>query len=187
MPVLVPAAADEVIPLNRLRAAIGRRMAEAKQQVPHFYVTHEYDMAAVMELRKQVNALLPENEKISVNDFILKAAALTLRQFPNLNAAFQGDKVLRHGQVNVGVAVAVEGGLLTVVNKDTDRKPVRQIAQKCERWLRAPARAKFVRKISRARRFRSATWGCMMWSISSPLSTHLKLVSWQLVQCAKCR
>ena len=128
MPVLVPAMADEVIPLNRLRAAIGRRMAEAKQQVPHFYVTHEYDMAAVMELRKQVNALLPENEKISVNDFILKAAALTLRQFPNLNAAFQGDKVLRHGQVNVGVAVAVEGGLLTVVNKDTDRKPVRQIA-----------------------------------------------------------
>ena len=128
MPMLVPAMADEVIPLNRLRAAIGRRMAEAKQQVPHFYVTHEYDMAAVMELRKQVNALLPENEKISVNDFILKAAALTLRQFPNLNAAFQGDKVLRHGQVNVGVAVAVEGGLLTVVNKDTDRKPVRQIA-----------------------------------------------------------
>ncbi len=123
-----PAPADEVIPLNRLRAAIGRRMQEAKQQVPHFYVTHEYDMAAVMALRKQINAMLPDNEKISVNDFIVKAVALALRQYPNLNASLQGDQVVRHGQVNVGVAVAVEGGLLTVVNRDTDRKPLRQIA-----------------------------------------------------------
>lgn len=123
-----PAPADEVIPLNRLRAAIGRRMQEAKQQVPHFYVTHEYEMAAVMDLRKQANALLPDDEKISVNDFILKAVALALRQYPNLNASLQGDQVVRHGQVNVGVAVAVEGGLLTVVNRDTDRKPLRQIA-----------------------------------------------------------
>ncbi len=125
---LSPAPADEIIPLNRLRAAIGRRMTEAKQQIPHFYVTHEYDMAAVMDLRKQLNGMLPENEKISVNDFIVKAVALALRQFPNLNASLQGDKVLRHGQVNVGVAVAVEGGLLTVVNRDTDRKSLRQIA-----------------------------------------------------------
>ena len=143
-PVLTPAPADELVPLSRLRAAIGRRMTEAKQQVPHFYVTHEYDMAAAMELRKQVNALLPENEKISVNDFIVKAVALTLRQFPNLNAALQGDKVLRHGQVNIGVAVAVEGGLLTVVNKDTDRKSVRQIATEV-RTMVARARASKVR------------------------------------------
>ncbi len=123
-----PAPADEVIPLNRLRAAIGRRMVEAKQQVPHFYVTHEYDMATVMELRKQLNALLPENEKLSVNDFIIKATALTLRQFPNLNASLKGEEIVRHGQVNIGVAVAVEGGLLTVVNRDTDRKSLRQVA-----------------------------------------------------------
>jgi pyruvate dehydrogenase E2 component (dihydrolipoamide acetyltransferase) len=123
-----PAPADQVIPLNRLRAAIGRRMVEAKQQVPHFYITHEYDMAAVMDLRKQVNAMLPENEKVSVNDFIVKAVALALRQFPNLNASLKGDQVIRHGQVNVGVAVAVEGGLLTVVNRDTDRKSLHQIA-----------------------------------------------------------
>jgi pyruvate dehydrogenase E2 component (dihydrolipoamide acetyltransferase) len=124
---LAPAPADEIISLNRLRQAIGRRMVEAKQQVPHFYVTHEYDMAPVMELRKQLNAMLPDNEKLSVNDFIVKAAALALRQFPNLNASLKGDQVVRHGQVNVGVAVSVEGGLLTVVNRDTDRKPLRQI------------------------------------------------------------
>jgi pyruvate dehydrogenase E2 component (dihydrolipoamide acetyltransferase) len=103
-------------------------MVEAKQQVPHFYVTHEYDLAGVMALRKQINALLSEAEKISVNDFIVKAAALALRQFPGLNATFQGDKIIQRGQVNIGVAVSVEGGLLTVVCKDADRKPIRQIS-----------------------------------------------------------
>jgi len=123
-----PPPPDEVIERSRLRVAIGRRMTEAKQQVPHFYVTHEYDVAPLLALRKQVNTLLDESEKVSVNDFIVKAAALTLRQFPNLNASLDGDQVLRHGQVNVGVAVAVEGGLLTVVCRDPDRKPLRQIA-----------------------------------------------------------
>jgi pyruvate dehydrogenase E2 component (dihydrolipoamide acetyltransferase) len=125
---LEAAPASESVPLNRLRAAIGRRMMEAKQQAPHFYVTHEYDVAALLDLRKQVNALLPEEDKISVNDFVVKAAALALREFPNLNASLQGDSVLRHGAVNIGVAVAVEGGLLTVVCRDADRKPLRQIA-----------------------------------------------------------
>jgi pyruvate dehydrogenase E2 component (dihydrolipoamide acetyltransferase) len=124
----VPAPADEIVHLNRLRAAIGRRMVEAKQQVPHFYVAHEYDVATLLDLRKQVNALLPDEEKVSVNDFIIKATALALRQFPNLNASLQGDQIVRHGSVNIGVAVAVEGGLLTVVCRDADRKPLRQIA-----------------------------------------------------------
>jgi pyruvate dehydrogenase E2 component (dihydrolipoamide acetyltransferase) len=121
---------DATVTLSRLRGAIGRRMTESKQQVPHFYVTHEYDMAALLELRKQANALLPEEQKISVNDFVVKAAALTLREFPNLNASLdeKNNRVVRHGQVNVGVAVAVEGGLLTVVSRDTDRKPLRQLA-----------------------------------------------------------
>ena len=121
---------DTRIPLSRLRAAIGRRMVEAKQQVPHFYVTNEYDMAPVMTLRKQVNSMLPENEKISVNDFILKAIALTLRDFPNLNASIdqQKNEIIRHGSINVGVAVAVENGLLTVVCRDADFKSLRQIS-----------------------------------------------------------
>lgn len=123
-----PPPPDEKISLTRLRAAIGRRMVDAKQQVPHFYITHEYDMAPVIEMRRQINAMLPEGEKLSVNDFVVKAVALALRQFPNLNTSLNGEAVIRHGQVNVGVAVAVEGGLLTVVCKDTDRKPLRQIS-----------------------------------------------------------
>ncbi len=126
---VVTPAAGETVPLTRLRAAIGRRMTEAKQQVPHFYVTHEYNMEPLMALRREVNALLAEQgEKASVNDFIVRAVALALREFPNLNASLQGDQVVRHAQINVGVAVAVEGGLLTVVCHEADRKSVRQIA-----------------------------------------------------------
>ena len=105
---VIAAREDELIAPTRLRQAIARRMSGAKQAVPHFYVTHEYKMDAVMALRKQINEFLPDEEKLSVNDFIVKAAALTLREFPNLNSALQGDKVLRHGAVNIGVAVAVE-------------------------------------------------------------------------------
>ncbi len=123
-----PPPPDEHIKVSRLRAAVGRRMVESTQQVPHFYVTHEYDVAPMLELRKQINAMLGEGEKLSVNDLIIKAIALTLRQFPNLNAALKGDEIIRYGQVNIGVAVAVEGGLLTVVCHDTDRKPLRQIS-----------------------------------------------------------
>jgi pyruvate dehydrogenase E2 component (dihydrolipoamide acetyltransferase) len=126
---LGPAPEDEIVPLSKLRAAIGRRMAQAKQQVPHFYVTAEYDMGPLMAMRAQVNLMLADaDEKLSVNDFIVKAVALALREFPNLNASLQDDRVVHHGQVNIGVAVAVEGGLLTVVVRDADRKPLRQIS-----------------------------------------------------------
>ena len=121
-------AADQTIQTTKLRQAIGRRLVESKQTIPHFYVTHEYKMDALMAMRKQANEYLPDNEKISVNDFILKAVALTLRQFPNLNASINGDQVVQYGHVNVGVAVTVPGGLMTVVVKDTDQKTMRQIS-----------------------------------------------------------
>ncbi len=121
-------AADETIQTTKLRQAIGRRLVESKTTIPHFYVTHEYKMEALMDLRKQLNGYLPEGEKLSVNDFIVKAVALALREFPNLNATLSGDKILRHGGVNVGVAVTVPGGLMTVVVKDTDQKSLRQIS-----------------------------------------------------------
>jgi len=120
--------ADQTIPLSKLRATIARRMTESKTSIPHFYVTHEYNVAALMDLRKQVNAVLQENEKVSINDFIVKAVALALHQFPNLNASLNGTAVNRHSAVNIGVAVSVEGGLLTVVCRDADLKPLRQIS-----------------------------------------------------------
>ena len=120
--------ADQVVHLTKLKATVGRRTQEAKQTVPHFYVSHEYNMEGVMALRKQLNAVLPDDQKLSVNDFIVRAVALALRQFPNLNATLNGGEILRHGHVNVGNAVATEAGLLTVVCKDTDQKPMRLIS-----------------------------------------------------------
>lgn len=120
--------ADESIQTTKLRQAIGRRLVESKTTIPHFYVTHEYKMEALMALRKQLNGYLPDGEKLSVNDFILKAVALSLREFPNLNATLKGDEIIRRGGVNVGVAVTVPGGLMTVVVKDTDQKPLRVIS-----------------------------------------------------------
>lgn len=128
--VTVTPGVDKLVPLTRLRAAIARRMTEAVQQVPHFYVTYDYDMQALMELRKQLNEILPEDEKTSVNDFMVKAIALTLREYPNLNASIDlgKDQIVQHGSINVGVAVALDSGLLTVVSRGTDQKPLRQIA-----------------------------------------------------------
>jgi pyruvate dehydrogenase E2 component (dihydrolipoamide acetyltransferase) len=119
---------SEELALTRLRQAIGRRMTESKTTVPHFYVTTEVDMGAALALRKQINETLPDEQKVSVNDLIVKAAALALRDFPNLNAAFGGDKIIRHKRINVGSAVAVEGGLLTVVQKDTDTSTLSKVA-----------------------------------------------------------
>jgi pyruvate dehydrogenase E2 component (dihydrolipoamide acetyltransferase) len=121
--------ADNLVPLSRLRQAIGRRMVDSKHNYPSFYVSYEYDLGPVMEMRKQANQMLAgTGEKLSVNDFLVKAVALTLRQFPNLNAKLNGDSVLQYGRVNVGNAVAVENGLLTVVCHDADQKSLRQIS-----------------------------------------------------------
>jgi pyruvate dehydrogenase E2 component (dihydrolipoamide acetyltransferase) len=119
---------DEEIAMSRLRKAIGRRMVESKTTVPHFYVTSDVDMGPALALRKEINALLPEDQKVTVNDMIVKAAAIALREYPNLNASFAGDSVIQYGQINVGSAVAVEGGLLTVVQKNTDVSSLAQIA-----------------------------------------------------------
>jgi pyruvate dehydrogenase E2 component (dihydrolipoamide acetyltransferase) len=119
---------DKTIPTTKLRQAIGRRLVESKQTVPHFYVTHEFKMDALMDIRKQANAFLPDHEKLSVNDFIVKAVALALRQFPNLNAAIKENEIIQFGHVNIGVAVTVPGGLMTVVVRDADAKPLRQIS-----------------------------------------------------------
>ncbi len=124
----VSAPADEHVAIDRLRSAIGRRMVDSKQNIPHFYVTHVYDVEPLMALRSQLNELLPDGQKLTVNDFIVKAAALALRQFPNLNASLANNEVIRHGHINIGVAVAVPGGLLTVVCRDADQKPLRVIS-----------------------------------------------------------
>lgn len=128
-----------VEPLTGMRQTIARRMVESKTQAPHFYVTMEIDMAAAMALRSQLNAVLPEAEKLSVNDLIVKASAIALRQFPNVNASFAADGIHVHDQVNIGLAVARENGLVTAVLRDPDKKPLAQLGREA-RELVARAR-----------------------------------------------
>ena len=123
-----PAEGYTVEPLTGMRQTIAKRMVESKTQAPHFYVTMDIDMGPAMALRSQINALLPEGEKLSVNDLIVKAAAIALRQFPGINASFAADGIHIHEQVNVGLAVARDNGLVTAVLRDGDKKSLTQIA-----------------------------------------------------------
>lgn len=129
-PTRVPTGPEtEEISISRLRKAIARRMTESKQTIPQFYVTSAVDMTDALALRKQINDALPEGDKVTVNDLIIKACGLALRQYPNLNSSWGGDKVIRNNRVNVSTAVAVEGGLLTVTQKNTDVTPLADIAR----------------------------------------------------------
>jgi pyruvate dehydrogenase E2 component (dihydrolipoamide acetyltransferase) len=129
-PILAPSLlkAEEITP-TKLRQTIAKRMTASKQSVPHFYVTSEIDMVEALALRAKLNALVDEAGKISVNDMVVKAAALALVKFPSINASYGDNVIVRHGAVNMGIAVAMEQGLITVVVSDADRKPLSQIAR----------------------------------------------------------
>jgi pyruvate dehydrogenase E2 component (dihydrolipoamide acetyltransferase) len=109
----------ERVPLTRMRAAIARRLAESKATVPHFYVSGDCRMERLLALRSEINEISPR--RISVNDLVVKAVALALRDVPAANATWSGDSILRHRTVDVAVAVAVDDGLLTPVVQDADR------------------------------------------------------------------
>ncbi|WP_322801601.1 dihydrolipoamide acetyltransferase family protein [Thermoflexus sp.] len=117
------------IPVSPLRQAIARRMTASKQTVPHFYVTVEVDMDEAMAWRARINEALGERGRVSVNDMVVKAAALALREFPALRSSYQEGGIVRHEAIHIGIAVALEEGLITVVLRDADKKPLAQIAR----------------------------------------------------------
>jgi pyruvate dehydrogenase E2 component (dihydrolipoamide acetyltransferase) len=128
----LPEGADvEIVDVTNLRKRIVAVTVESKQQIPHFYVTTEVDVEKLLAVRKQLNDNLPPDAaKISVNDLVVKAAALTLRQFPNLNSHYYGDKIVRHKRINIGIAVALpSGGLMYVVAHDADKVALGTLAQ----------------------------------------------------------
>ncbi len=118
----VPTEDVEIIEISRMRRAIADATVTTKQMTPHFYVTVSVDVAPLLKLRSQLNANLEGDAKISVNDLMVKAVALALRKFPNLNSHYYGDKIVRHQRINIGIAVALpNNGLLNVVAKDADK------------------------------------------------------------------
>ncbi len=116
-------------PLSRMRQTIARRMTESKQQAPHFYLTVSIVMDAALELRDRLNADLADEERVSVNDLVVRASALALAAHPQINASLEGSSVRLHGDVNISVAVALPEGLIVPTLYGCDRKPLLQIAR----------------------------------------------------------
>lgn len=116
----------EDVPLDRMRKAIARRLTESKSTVPHFYLVADCRVDALLALRAEVNATA--NRKVSVNDFVLKAAAGALAEVPEANAIWNGDSIRRFSSVDVAVAVATDGGLSTPVLRGVERMPLTEVS-----------------------------------------------------------
>lgn len=132
-------AADNKVMVSMMRQVIAKRLTDAKSMVPHFYLTKEFDITELLEFRTVLNKNLsshseiPESNityppKVSVNDFVIRAVALTLRELPEVNAEWHNDHILLKGNIDVGVAVAIEDGLLTPIIRNTDRKGIFSIS-----------------------------------------------------------
>ncbi len=133
----------EVVALTPMRAAIAKQMPLSKAPVPHFYVTSEVAMDPAWELRQELNAL-DGQPKISVNDLVVRACALALTEHPHVNASFQGDAVRVYHRAHIGIAVALDDGLITPVLRNCESKPLAQIAVE-SRDLAERARARKLR------------------------------------------
>lgn len=128
-PVAQPAD-SEIINLTQMQKTVARRLTESKQSVPHFYVSTEIDMTDALAMRQTLNTALSEDGvKISVNDMIVRACALALEKFPEVNSSFKDNQFLRHQHINIGIAVDIQGGLVVPVLRDVNVKGLRSIAR----------------------------------------------------------
>src|SRR5918997_1034190 len=133
LPEPTEAPGTQLVEPTRMMRVIGERMTEAKQHIPHFYATVEVNMDAAMQLRKQLNAQLEEEGlKLSVNDFVMKAAAVALRNYPNLNALYTTRGIELHDKVDMAMAVALDQGLITPVIRDIGSKGLAQISREAK-------------------------------------------------------
>jgi pyruvate dehydrogenase E2 component (dihydrolipoamide acetyltransferase) len=126
LPQIVGKESFEEIPVSQMRKTIAKRLAESKFSAPHFYLTMEINMDKAIEARKSMNEIAPV--KISFNDMVIKAVAAALRQNPDVNVSWLGDKMRKNHHIHIGVAVAVKDGLLVPVIRFADNKSLSHIA-----------------------------------------------------------
>ncbi|MDI1347517.1 MAG: 2-oxo acid dehydrogenase subunit E2, partial [Pseudolabrys sp.] len=133
--------------LDGMRATIAKRLVEAKQTIPHFYLTADIEIGRLMAMREEANAAAPKDKdgnaafKLSLNDFIIKAWAAALQRIPAANAAWAGDRILRFTHSDIGIAVALDGGLITPVIRNAEARSLTAISSEI-RDLAERARAK---------------------------------------------
>jgi pyruvate dehydrogenase E2 component (dihydrolipoamide acetyltransferase) len=126
--------AYEEVPLDSMRRTIAARLTEAKQTIPHFYLTADIEIGRLIAMREEANAAAPQDKegnpafKLSLNDFLIKAWAVALMRVPAANAVFAEDRTLRFAHADIGVAVALDGGLITPVVRNADEKSLTAIS-----------------------------------------------------------
>ncbi|WP_276199563.1 pyruvate dehydrogenase complex dihydrolipoamide acetyltransferase [Chelatococcus sp. XZ-Ab1] len=137
----------EEVPHDSMRKTIARRLTESKQTIPHFYLSVDCELDALLTLREQINAAAPKDKdgkpayKVSVNDFVIKALALSLMRVPDANVSWTDNAMLRHKQADVGVAVSIPGGLITPVVRKAETKSLSTISNEMKDYA-ARARAR---------------------------------------------
>ena len=146
-PTPIAASSSDVveIPLTAMRRTIAKRLSQSMQTAPHFYVTSVIDTGKLAELRKQINEFAAKDKtpiKVSFNDLIIKAVALTLVRMPEVNVSFAEDRLLQKKQVNVGVAVALEQGLIVPVVRNADQRSMLNLARETKRLAEAARQGK---------------------------------------------
>jgi pyruvate dehydrogenase E2 component (dihydrolipoamide acetyltransferase) len=133
--------AYEEVPLDSMRRTIATRLVEAKQTIPHFYLTADLEAGRLIGMREEANAAAPRDRtgepafKLSLNDFIIKAWAAALQRIPAANAVWAGDRILRFRNSDIGIAVALEGGLITPVIRNADSKSVTAISAEMRNFV----------------------------------------------------
>ena len=143
---LFAAGSYEEVPHDGMRKTIARRLSEAKSTIPHFYLTVDCDLDALLALREQINKAAPVKEgkpayKLSVNDFVIKALALTLKAVPEANVSWTDNSMLKHKHAYVGVAVSIPGGLITPIIRMAETKSLSAISNEMKDYAaRAKAR-----------------------------------------------
>ena len=108
---------------------ISKVTSDSKREAPHFYVTAEIDMGKAMEFRRDINDSFPADNRVSVNDLVLKASSIVLEQYPKFNGSFQENYLQLNSSINIGMAIALEAGLIVPGINDCGNKSLRQIAE----------------------------------------------------------
>ena len=116
------------VELSRMRQVIAKVTSDSKREAPHFYVTAEIDMGKAMEFRRDINDSFPADNRVSVNDLVLKASSIVLEQYPKFNGSFQENYLQLNSSINIGMAIALEAGLIVPGINDCGNKSLRQIA-----------------------------------------------------------
>lgn len=123
----------DIVTLSTMQKTIARRLTESKQSVPHFYISNDIDLTDALEMRQKLNANLAAGDvKISVNDLIIKACALALEKFPEVNGSYRDGQFVLHKHVNIGIAIDIPAGLIVPVIRDANIKGLRTIAREAK-------------------------------------------------------